>query len=116
MKNKTKYLYAIIAMLLFSITLNGVAFIVNRTEISEEKYVSYNNTMTQNDAESVIAVIQAENFDEAFSHYSTYKDISDVRFHALRIAYLNAREELMDYLNEAAHQKEVPHYLRDYRK
>lgn len=116
MKNKTKYLYAVGVMLLFAIVVNGMAYIVSRPTTIKEEYVSYKNTMKQSDAESVLAVIQAENFDEAFNHYSTYRDISDMRFHQLRKSYLDARQELMQYVSEAAHTKaEVPYYLRSYK-
>jgi hypothetical protein len=118
MKNKKNYIIAACLIILFSILLNGLAYIITRPAamVDDPFKVSYKNTMKHSDAESVLAVIQAENFDNAFSHYSSYRDIQDTRFHDLRRAYLAARSELMDYVNEAAHKKiEVPYYLADYK-
>lgn len=98
--------------------VNALAYIVvmPRREDDTVNMVSYKNTMKQGDAESVIQVIQAESFDSAFSHYSTYRDINDTKFHELRKAYISARNELMEYINEAAHKKvEVPYYMADYK-
>ena len=72
--------------------------------------------MKQADAESVLQVIDAESFDAAFSHYSAYRDIGDTKFHELRKAYISARKDLLEYINEAAHKKvEVPYYMADYK-
>jgi hypothetical protein len=98
--------------------VNGLGYIITRpAAISEDPFnVSYRNNMKQSDAESVIQVIQAEGFDSAFLHSSTYRDINDMKFHELRKAYLAARSELMDYINEAAHtKKELPYYMAEYK-
>jgi hypothetical protein len=103
---------------LFTLMINLFGYMISRSYATSEEYfhTSYSNTMKQSDAESVIAIIQAETFDNAFSHYSSYRDISDTKFHDLRKSYLAARNELMDYINEAAHTKiEVPYYLAEYK-
>jgi hypothetical protein len=118
MKTSQRYILSAAILIGFALFVNGLAYIVTRPEVMVEDpfKVSYKNTMKQSDAESVLAVIQAENFDNAFSHYSSYRDIPDTRFHDLRKAYLAARNELMDYVNEAAHRKiEVPYYLAEYK-
>ena len=118
MKTKLRYVYAVLIMIGFAIFVNGLAYIViNRTEVinDEENVIYFGITMKQADAESVLAVVSAEGFDPAFSHLSSYRDISDKRFHELRKAYLLAREELYNYLNEAAHQSvEKPYYMANY--
>jgi len=118
MKIKTKYMYALAFMGLFALVINGVAYIITRPANADEIDLyssSYKNIMKRSDAESVMAVIQAETFDDAFSHYSTYKDISDTKFHELRKAYTSARQELFDYVNEAANKSvEKPYYMATY--
>jgi hypothetical protein len=118
MKIKTKYMYALAFMGLFALVINGVAYIITRPANVDETDLyseSYKNIMKRSDAESVMAVIQAETFDGAFSHYSTYKDISDTKFHELRKAYTSVRQELFDYVNEAANKSvEKPYYMATY--
>lgn len=117
MKSKLRYVYAVLIVIGFVIFVNGLAYIVNtRTNvIDEEDTISFDITMKQGDAESVLAIISAEGFDPAFSHLSSYRDISDKRFHELRKAYLFSREELYNYLNEAAHKEvEKPYYMVSY--
>lgn len=120
MKNKTKYLYAMAFLGLFALIINGMAYIVTRPQDEDyiEKYASSDkNTLKQSDAESVLQVIHAESFDSAFSHYSTYRDIPDMKFHELRKSYTKARQELFDYINEAAHKtSDVPYYMANYGK
>lgn len=118
MKSKTKYMCAVAFMGLFALVINGVAYIatlpanIDNTDLYSE---SYKNIMKRSDAESVMAVIQAETFDGAFSHYSTYKDISDTKFHELRKSYISARQELFDYVNEAVNKSvEKPYYMATY--
>ena len=118
MKIKTKYMYALAFMVLFALVINGVAYIITRPANVDETdlyYTSYKNVMKRSDAESVMAIIQAETFDGAFSHYSTYKDISDTKFHELRKAYTSARQDLFDHINEAANKPvEKPYYMATY--
>ena len=118
MKIKTKYMYALAFMGLFALVINGVAYIITRPANVDETdlyYTSYKNMMKRSDAESVMAIIQAETFDGAFSHYSTYKDISDTKFHELRKTYTTVRQELFDYVNEAANKSvEKPYYMAKY--
>ena len=113
MNNKSKLFYVSAAMLFFSIVVNVLAYIVSAPKMHDDIEINYaKNTMKQSDAESVMAVIHAEGFDSAFLHYSTYKDIHDIRFHQLRKEYLAARNELMDYIVEAGHIKnEYPYYM-----
>lgn len=118
MKTKLRYVYAVLIMVGFAFFVNGLAYIVTtRTETipEEEEMISFDITMKQVDAESVLSIVSAEGFDPAFSHLSSYRDISDKRFHELRKAYLHAREELYNYLNEAAHKPiEKPYYMASY--
>ena len=117
MKTSTRYFYGFITLAFFAIVVNLLAYIVIIPRANEDFSIpSFKNTMKQADAESVTQVITAEGFDTAFDHYSTYKDISDTKFHDLRKAYLSARKDLMDYVNEAAHKnKELPYYISDYK-
>jgi hypothetical protein len=96
--------------------INSLAYIVNvyrkepEPEVIEE--VNYINTLKNAEAESVLAVINAEGFDYAFNHYSTYRDINDTKFHDLRKAYIVASKELMDYITESAGKPDnIPYYL-----
>ncbi len=93
-----------------SICVNATSyFIVNKKEgtppISEQvyefKYVDY-VSLKKEDAESIIEIINAEGFHNAFNHYSSYRDINNTRFHDLRKAYITASKDLQDYINEAA--------------
>ena len=64
-------------------------------------------------AESIISIIQTEGFDAAFSHYSSYGDISDPYFHSLRQNYIDAAAELMTYLAASSGNTfEPPYYLK----
>lgn len=117
MKTKLRYVYAVLIMIGFAVFVNGLAYIITRPIVIDEDdtIVSFDNNMKQSDAESVLAVIQAEGFDSAFYHYSTYKDIHDNRFHELRKAYLNARKDLFDYIEEASHNPTTkPYYMVNY--
>ena len=118
MKTSHRYLAAIGVMLVFALLVNGLAFVLTRpAAMPDDPFkVSYRNNMKQTDAESVNQVIEADGFDSAFSHSSTYRDINDMKFHELRKAYLAARTELMEYINEAAHKKiEIPYYMAEYK-
>jgi hypothetical protein len=116
MKLKTRIAAAL------AVTLAGTAFmygIVVITRIKTENVPheieepSYEITLNAAHAESVLAVVNAESFDEAFRHYSTYRDIPDAKFHELRRAYINAADELMIYLVKAAgNAPELPYYMR----
>ena len=98
-------------LVLFIVGLNGLAyFLFERAEAVEVNYVSH---MKASDAESVIAIINAEGFDQAFNHYSTYKDINDTKFHDLRKAYVAASKELMEYIADSAGKAaNTPYYLQ----
>jgi len=77
-------------------------------EIFDVKPLSY-NSLKKGDAESILEIINAEGFHQAFNHYSSYKDINDMRFHELRKAYLAASKDLMDYITEASHKTSDMH-------
>lgn len=114
---KTQYIHAILVMLGFTIFLNALGWIVvTRTEpdiTEQDTFVTYNQvTMKASDAESVLAVISAEGFDNTFNHQSTFRDINDDKFHELRKAYIAASQELMNYLADSAGKKDnIPYYM-----
>lgn len=84
-----------------------------RVEAVEVLEGNYAGQMKVSDAESIIAIITAEGFDQAFSyHYSTYKDINDTKFHDLRKAYIAASKELIDYVVESTGKVDnIPYYF-----
>ena len=59
------------------------------------------NTLDKNSAESLLSIILTEGMHDAFTHYSTYRDISDQNFHKLRLRYVAASNDLMQYITEA---------------
>jgi hypothetical protein len=42
-----------------------------------------------------------EGFHYCFKHYSTFKEIDDVKFHELRIKYLRSADDLENYINSS---------------
>lgn len=117
---RTRYIYAALAMLGFAVFVNALGWIVvtrteeNVTDTTEEvTFVTYNRiTMKTSDAESVLAVVSAEGFDNTFNHQSTFRDINDMKFHELRKAYIAASQELLNYLTEAAgNTNNIPYYM-----
>ena len=56
--------------------------------------------MKAKDVLYVAQTIDNEGFDNAFVHYSAFDAVKDDAFHALRIAYLRARNELATYLGQ----------------
>lgn len=54
--------------------------------------------MNKVDERYVVAKVKEEGFDYTFFHYSDFDDIEDDKFHRLRNAYLDARQELADYI------------------
>lgn len=114
---KTQYIHAIIVMLGFALFLNALGWIVatrSAPAITEkDTFVGYDQvTMKASDAESVLAIISAEGFDNTFNHQSTFRDIGDVKFHELRKAYIAASQELMNYLADSAGKKDsIPYYM-----
>lgn len=119
MKNKTRYIYAVLIMIAFAAFINGMGYVITRPQAFKDEDLhipTYKNTMKQEDAESVLSIIDTEGFDHTFNHLTTFKDIGDHRFHELRRAYINSAQELKDYLVEAAHRKnDIPYYLRNYK-
>ena len=113
-KKYSNYIYAALIMIGFAIFLNGLAFILTAQEPAPiDTFVSYNKvTMKASDAESVLAVISAEGFDNAFNHQSTFRDINDVKFHELRRAYIATSKELANYLADAVKDNnKLPYYM-----
>lgn len=107
-----RYLYSILIVLGGIAYCYGIIIITRPKEIEVIEEPSYKVTMSPEHAQSVIEVINAESFDDAFRHYSTYKDIGDQKFHELRAAYIAAADELMVYLVKAAGNKpELPYYM-----
>lgn len=47
---------------------------------------------------TVMDVIDQDGFDYAFESYSNWDEINDEHFHTLRLNYLNAMQELSDYV------------------
>lgn len=114
---KTRFAYAVLTMLGFAIFINALGWVViTRTEqviTEEDTYITYNTvTMKSSDAESVLAVINAEGFDNTFNHQSTFRDINDSKFHELRKAYIATSQELMNYLVDSVGKKDsIPYYM-----
>lgn len=108
-----RMLLGLSAILLFVIIINGLTYIlVHKTQIEIDHETNYVSHMKASDAESVLAIINAEGFDNAFNHYSSYRDINDTKFHDLRKAYIAATKELKEYLEESAGKvNNVPYYL-----
>ena len=99
-------------MLLIIIAINGLGYTFARDTEELDLKTNYITVMKASDAESVLAIINAEGFDQAFNHYSTYRDINDTKFHDLRKAYIAASKELRDYIEESAGKvSNVPFYL-----
>lgn len=109
-----RYLYSILVVLGGALFYFGLVFItLPKNEVVAIEPV-HEITMNTDHAQSVIEVINAHSFDEAFRHYSTYKDISDQKFHELRAAYIAAADELMIYLVKAAGNKpDIPYYMKN---
>lgn len=116
--NKMKYVYVGLAVTGFAVLLNAMAYVIVRPvdeKSSQPDIMTYKNIMNQQDAESIMSIIETEGFDNTFNHYTTFRDIGDHRFHELRRAYITASQQLKDYLAEAASKEtEVPYYLRIY--
>ena len=94
-----------------SITVNMVSMAVANYNVYNESKVDIEvvdmkpltyNSLKKEDADSILEVINAEGFHRAFDHYSSYRDINDMRFHDLRKAYLAAYKDLNEYITEAS--------------
>ena len=112
-----RYIYALLCLVGFVIFLNILVWVLNtrldNKPIIEDTFVSYKHvTMKRSDAESVLAVISAEGFDNAFNHQSSFRDINDVKFHELRKAYIASSKELANYLSDASGTRDdIPYYM-----
>lgn len=60
--------------------------------------------MTKEDKELLLYKIDAEGFDYCFNGYSSWGDIKDENFHKLRLAYVNAQNELKQYIKKCKHE------------
>lgn len=113
-----KYIYYGLMVVGFAVLLNAVTFVmVKPTDEKKDEFetYSYEITMRQADAENILSIIDTEGFDNTFTHFTTFRDIGDHRFHELRKAYVAAAQELKDYLADASKMHdEVPYYLRNY--
>ena len=54
--------------------------------------------MKNSDKEELLARIDNEGFDYVFVHYSNFEFIKDKEFHELRKKFLEARENLANYI------------------
>lgn len=110
MKNKINTIIAAIAILAI------VAVFAFEPKIPKEESAEdlpHPTLLSEQHADSIISIIQTEGFDAAFSHYSTYRDISDPYFHSLRQNYIDAAAELMTYLAASSGKSfEPPYYLK----
>lgn len=50
--------------------------------------------------ENVSYRMREEGFHYCFKHYSSFSEISDEKFHQLRLAYLKSANELEKYISE----------------
>lgn len=105
-----------IRLIFFSFVLvAGITFVNLLAYISlpdiQENSNHYNVTMEKLDAASILEIVNAEGFDGAFRHYSSYRDVQDEKFHQLRKAYIAAANELIDYIASAA-ETEVPSNIK----
>lgn len=55
--------------------------------------------MTKEEKERLAFAISKEGFDYAFTNYSNFPNIKDEKFHSLRKKFLDARKELVIYLD-----------------
>jgi hypothetical protein len=55
-------------------------------------------SLKKKDKISLASAIENEGFDYAFRFYSSFEEIKDPKFHALRQAYIKAADELQEYL------------------
>ncbi len=54
--------------------------------------------ISEKDKRYLCEKIDSEGFDYTFIHYSSFKDIDDPQFHALRKAYIEAHNKLAQYI------------------
>lgn len=74
---------------------------INSKRVEEvEEVIWYDGNLKKSDADSVISIIETEGFHETFTHYSSFRDINDVKFHQLRQQYINAVNDLTNYLHD----------------
>jgi hypothetical protein len=54
--------------------------------------------MKPRDAIRIAGTVEKEGFESAFVDYSDFRDIQDAEFHDKRLAFLEARKALVEYL------------------
>lgn len=110
MKNATNTIIGAIAILAI-VTVFALEPKTRNEEPAED--LPHPTLLSEEHADSIISIIQTEGFDAAFSHYSSYADISDPYFHSLRQNYIDAAAELMTYLAASSGKTfEPPYYLK----
>lgn len=56
--------------------------------------------MNNDDKQEVLDLIDSEGFDYCFIHKTQFQNIKDDKFHQLRLAYIEAHNNLLEYLEE----------------
>lgn len=102
-KSHKVYFVAAIGYILFVCGLSafGLSLYINNKQVEEVEEISFEDNLKQSDADSIISIIETEGFHNAFTHYSSYRDISDSKFHYLRLQYISAANELHNYIQDS---------------
>ncbi len=53
--------------------------------------------LTSKNITDIQDIVECEGFDYGFTHYTSFDDIKDKKFHELRLKFLAARIALVDY-------------------
>ena len=94
------------------VTFGVIGFAANNSQqvvtedIAERQYRG--PIISQEHAESIVSIIRTEGLDYAFSHYAIYRDVNDLKFHELRAKYLQAANELREYVYTKAGEEYDP--------
>lgn len=56
--------------------------------------------LTKKDKENVLGTIECEGFDYTFLSYTSFDEIEDKKFHELRKKFVDAANELKEYIGE----------------
>lgn len=101
-KSHKVYFLAAIGYILFVCGLSafGLSKYISSKQVQEVEEISFEENLKQSDADSIISIIETEGFHNAFTHYSSYRDIGDSKFHYLRLQYISAANELQLYIQE----------------
>lgn len=57
-------------------------------------------TLTKEEKEYVLGTIECEGFDYTFLSYTDFDEIKDKKFHELRKKFVDAANELKDYIGD----------------